>query len=137
MAAFAELALRMAPSVDDVPDLLDRIEVFAEAAQLPPGVASRLALLCEELVVNVALYGTGATFVSVAVERQPGALQLTIVDDGPAFDPLAQAGADTASGLEEREIGGLGIHFVRSLVRSLAYARQDGCNRTTAVLDAT
>lgn len=126
----------MAPSVEAVPDLLDRIEAFAEAAALAPGIATRLALVCEELVVNVALYGEGASFVSVAIERQEDALRLAILDDGPAFDPLAQAAPDTSLGVEAREIGGLGIHFVRSLVRSLAYARQDGCNNITAVLDA-
>ncbi|ONG47422.1 hypothetical protein BKE38_23645 [Pseudoroseomonas deserti] len=131
-----QLALRLRPEAEAVPELLDRLEAFAEEAELSPGVAHRLALVAEELVANVAMHGVGASFVEVALRQAEGALLLDIVDDGPEFDPLAEAAPDTEAGIEEREIGGLGIHFVRKMVRSLDYRRQDGCNRLAAVLDA-
>ncbi|WBV41718.1 ATP-binding protein [Pseudoroseomonas cervicalis] len=136
MAQSTELALRLRPEAEAVPELLDRLEAFAEAAELAPGAAHRVALVAEELVANVAMHGEGASFVEVALRLQDGALHLGITDDGPAFDPLAEAAPDTAAGLEEREIGGLGIHFVRQMVRSLDYRRADGRNHLMAVLDA-
>ncbi|WP_165694273.1 ATP-binding protein [Teichococcus deserti] len=136
MAMSTQLALRLRPEAEAVPELLDRLEAFAEEAELSPGVAHRLALVAEELVANVAMHGVGASFVEVALRQAEGALLLDIVDDGPEFDPLAEAAPDTEAGIEEREIGGLGIHFVRKMVRSLDYRRQDGCNRLAAVLDA-
>lgn len=136
MAEDTELALRMPPETEAVPEMLDRIEAYAETVELGPRVTQRLALLCEELVTNVATHAQGASFVSLRIWRAGDAVWLAVEDDGPAFDPLAQAAPDTELGVEEREIGGLGIHFVRSLVRQLDYLRQDGVNRLTAVLDA-
>jgi serine/threonine-protein kinase RsbW len=136
MAMSAHLALRLRPEAEAVPELLDRLEAFAEEAALPPGVAHRLALVAEELVANVAMHGAGASFVEVALRREADGLHLDIADDGPAFDPLARGAPDTALGLEDREIGGLGIHFVRKMVRSLDYRRDGACNRLAAVLDA-
>jgi serine/threonine-protein kinase RsbW len=43
---------------------------------------------------------------------------------------------DTDLPLEEREIGGLGVHFAKVMTRELAYAREDGRNRVIAVFDA-
>ena len=136
MAMSTQLALRLRPEAEAVPELLDRLEAFAEEAELPPGIAHRLALVAEELVANVAMHGQGASFVEVVLQQEGDGLHLLITDDGPAFDPLAEAAPDTDTALEEREIGGLGIHFVRKMVRSLDYRRQDGCNRLAAVLDA-
>ena len=38
---------------------------------------------------------------------------------------------DVQKGLEEREIGGLGIHLIRSLMDDYSYRRHDGKNITT------
>jgi len=47
-----------------------------------------------------------------------------VEDDGQPFDPLAVPEPDTAKSLEERTIGGLGIHLVRKLMDNLEYKRQ-------------
>ncbi len=110
--------------------LLDALEAHAEAAGLGPRTAHRLALVCEELVANVLTHGAagpaGASFVALAVRRagDGGALRVTVEDDGPAFDPLAEAPkADTGSPLAEREIGGLGLHLIRTMARAPRYER--------------
>ena len=66
--------------------------------------------------------------------RDADRLCLSVEDDGRAFDPLARAVPDTGLAVEEREIGGLGIHFVRSLVQDIAYERRGPLNRLTAIL---
>jgi serine/threonine-protein kinase RsbW len=57
-------------------------------------------------------------------------------DDGPAFDPFSAAEPDTEADVETRDVGGLGVHFVRRMAREAAYERRDGLNRVTALLDA-
>lgn len=127
------------PQVEAVARLLDALEGFAEAAALPPKVAHRLAVVLEELAANVAMHGStgegAASFVAVAVRQQDGALVATIEDDGRAFDPLAQDAPDTAAALEDRDVGGLGVHFVRQMTQLLEYRRDAGRNRLTAVLN--
>ena len=119
--------------------MLDRLEAYAEANGLPQRIAYRLAIVCEELAANVAMHGAegegGATYVEIAVERLGDGLALSIEDDGRPFDPLAHAKPDTELGVEERGIGGLGIHFIRSLVENISYRRDGRINRLTAVLD--
>ncbi|MGG5889627.1 ATP-binding protein [Falsiroseomonas sp. HC035] len=127
------------PNPEAVARLLDALEGFSEQSALAPKVAHRLTVVLEELAANVAMHGStgpgAATFVAVAVHHQDDTLVATIEDDGRAFDPLAQAAPDTGAALEDRDVGGLGVHFVRQMTRALDYSRQDGRNRMTAVLD--
>jgi anti-sigma regulatory factor (Ser/Thr protein kinase) len=55
-------------------------------------------------------------------------LKLTLTDDGPPFDPFSQAAPDTTLSIEDRPIGGLGIHLVRKLMDEISYERRDGHN---------
>ena len=48
---------------------------------------------------------------------------LTITDDGIPFNPLTVAPPDLSLLLHEREIGGLGIHLVRSMFDEVSYHR--------------
>jgi serine/threonine-protein kinase RsbW len=133
------LVIRLEPRVEAVSDMLDQLEIYAKEAAVPPKIAYRLAVVCEELAANVAMHGTkgegAATYVEIKVRRQNGQLRLSVEDDGKPFDPLALAAPDISLGLDERGIGGLGIHFVRTLVQEIAYERQDRRNCLTAVFD--
>ena len=59
---------------------------------------------------------------------QPEEVRVDVEDDGQPFNPLAAPEADTTKPLEERTIGGLGIHLVRKLMDGLEYQRQEGKN---------
>ncbi|MGX9965155.1 ATP-binding protein [Roseomonas sp. F4] len=134
------LDLTFPPETEEVSRLLDALESFAEAAELSPKAAHRLSVVLEELAANVVMHGStgpgAATFIAVTVRREAEALIATIEDDGRAFDPLARAAPDTEAELEDRDIGGLGVHFVQQMTRDLRYSREDGRNRLVAVLDA-
>lgn len=140
MATPDPLSLRIAPETEAVPELLDAIEAWCEAAELGPATAHRIGVVVEELAANVAMHGTGgpdgATFVAVSLAAEPGGIRAVVEDDGRPFDPLAQAAPDTDAALEDREVGGLGVHFARVMARELAYAREGGLNRVTALFDA-
>jgi sigma-B regulation protein RsbU (phosphoserine phosphatase) len=56
---------------------------------------------------------------------------LTIADDGIPFNPLTVAPPDLSLLLHEREIGGLGIHLVRSMFDEVSYHRNVGRNVLT------
>ncbi|MBE9606518.1 ATP-binding protein [Acetobacteraceae bacterium H6797] len=136
-----EFVASLLPEPDAVPQLLDKLESYAEEADLGTRAAHHLALICEEIVANVVMHGSKgeapASFVEVRIRKEGPLLRIRIEDDGPAFDPIAQASPETDLSIEERDIGGLGIHFVRSLVRDLDYVRQEGRNCLSAVLDAS
>ena len=96
-----------------------------------------LNLALDELVTNVVSYGydepAGDRDITVALAVGDGRLTATLEDDGRPFDPLAKAPPDIDSSLEDRRIGGLGVHFVRTMMDDVQYRRVDGRNRLTLV----
>jgi anti-sigma regulatory factor (Ser/Thr protein kinase) len=60
-------------------------------------------------------------------------MDVAVEDPGPPFDPLAEPHRPPlGAGIEQRPVGGLGIHLVRRLTTRLAYARTpEGRNRLT------
>jgi serine/threonine-protein kinase RsbW len=131
--------ISIAPVAEEVARLTDAIEAYAERQDLSPLLAHRLAVVVEELAANVAMHGTAgpapARFVALHLRATDEAIEAVIEDDGAPFDPLAAAPADTEATLDEREIGGLGIHFARKMARTLRYQRVAGRNRVTAIFD--
>ena len=55
-------------------------------------------------------------------------LDFCITDSGKPFDPTKKEDADITLGVEERQIGGLGIYLVRNIMDSLSYERKDDKN---------
>jgi anti-sigma regulatory factor (Ser/Thr protein kinase) len=86
----------------------------------------------DELLTNALDYGlAGQTDGILEVRLYPSehALDAQIIDNGPAFDPLCEAALpDLDLSVEDRPIGGLGVHLVKSLMDHAAYRRQDDQN---------
>ena len=60
-----------------------------------------------------------------------GQARAEVEDDGREFDPLTRPPVDTSAPLEQRGIGGLGVHMVRQLMDSVEYRRVTGRNILT------
>jgi serine/threonine-protein kinase RsbW len=113
----------------ELPGLIEAIESWAEEAGLPANHAAPLMIALDEILSNIVKYG-GDTL-SIAVEADGKAYSVTITDDGPAFDPLARPEPDVSLDVDEREIGGLGIHLVRKMMDDVGYSHENGRNRLT------
>lgn len=121
-------------SVQELPAFFARLEEWGEVGGLPQGVVAKLGLMLDEWLTNVALHGYGGRGGPVSVQVTcvpPHTLQAVVRDQGPAFDPTARPAPDLESSLEEREIGGLGLHFVRQLADGFSYRRDGACNEIT------
>jgi serine/threonine-protein kinase RsbW len=125
---------RLPATLDGVAELMDALEAYAEEAEIDLRVAARMNLVAEEVAANVAMHATGATWFSFAVTPGPEALDLLLEDDGPEYDPLARDEVDTEAPLEERDVGGLGVHLVRQLTRDARYERRGTINRLSCSL---
>ena len=84
----------------------------------------------DEILSNIVKYGRpageGDGRVEVHLDLQTEeALEMVILDDSAPFDPLEAEGPDTGLGVEERDIGGLGIEIVRRLMDTIEYERVD------------
>jgi anti-sigma regulatory factor (Ser/Thr protein kinase) len=104
---------------------------FAEAHALPSGVRRNLNVALDELLANALSHGqNGLDPCSVMVEVKLDKHRVTVVltDDGPPFDPFGRDAPDTTLSVEDRPIGGLGIHLVLQLMDNVSYRRQDDHN---------
>jgi anti-sigma regulatory factor (Ser/Thr protein kinase) len=104
---------------------------FAEAHGLPEDVRRSLNVAIDELLANALSHGqTGRDPCSVTVEVELDQERVTVIvtDDGTPFDPFARAAPDTTLPVEERPIGGLGIHLVGQLMDEVSYQRREGHN---------
>lgn len=104
---------------------------FAEANAVPPAVRRSLNVALDELLQNTIAHGFAEQqggAVTIAVLLETDRLTVTLTDDGRPFNPLDAAAPDTARPLEDRPVGGLGIHLVRQLMDDVHYQRQGGRN---------
>ena len=115
----------------EVARAVERFSEFAEGAGVPAPARRSIQVALDEFLHNSIAYGlagraTGEVTVEVALDG--GRLTVTLTDDGAPFDPLAQRTPDTELSVEEREIGGLGIHLVRKMMDELSYQRRGDRN---------
>ena len=121
-------------SVDDALRHMERsIEEFGRQERWSDDLIFKLHLILEELGLNAMTYG-GASSVRIVISEEADEVTIEISDDGGAFDPLNDAPQpDVNAELEQRSIGGLGIHLVRTLTNDLTYRREGGRNHLTLV----
>jgi serine/threonine-protein kinase RsbW len=119
---------------------LNRLTALLEALAGRVGLSEAefyaLSLALEEVVLNVMdhAYGPGvAKPIEVGYRVQGRTATLTVIDWGPAFNPLAVPSPDPDQPLEERSVGGLGIFLVRKYMDRIDYARVGETNVLTLV----
>lgn len=104
---------------------------WAEQMSVDSKTLFQLNLVCDELVTNTILYGCQSSVahsIRISIWVDMDNIELTITDDGMAFDPLSLPSPDVQASVEERRIGGLGIHFVRESMDEAIYERVDKLN---------
>jgi anti-sigma regulatory factor (Ser/Thr protein kinase) len=128
-----QISVELRSEIEELSRLAGVVAEFARTGGLPADAAQALHLALEEVVTNVIrhAYRERAGAVRVRLAARSGEVVAEIEDDGPAFDPLARPAPDLDLPLEERPIGGLGIHLVRNLMDAVAYRRCGVCNLLT------
>ena len=119
--------------MDNLENAVDFVAAEAEKAGFDKINLNRIRLACEEIIVNIINYAypdkTG--FMDIVCKDNPArkGLRIEIEDQGIPFNPLMSAPEDTTSlPLEDRAVGGLGIHLVRKVMDELDYRRDNDRN---------
>ena len=117
--------------------MTDAIEVAARCLaerQAPPAADYFASLAIEELVTNCIKYGYDDARehrIEIELKYAAAELTLTVTDDARRFNPLELPEPDINLPVEERSVGGLGIHLLRKMSDRIEYAWENGHNRLT------
>jgi len=111
-------------------DLTAAIDAVLETNAVAREIRDDVRLIAEEIVANTIEHGgsDAETEIVVDITALENSLLIEFRDHGRPFDPLAVAAPALDAPLEERAIGGLGLHLVHELAESLSYTREDDCN---------
>lgn len=131
-----EQTVELRNSVSELAPLTGIVDAFARRAGLADAVAHALHIAVDEMVSNIILHGydeaeRGEHTIRIRLSADEDSAVLRIEDRGRPFNPLAYPPPDVDAPLEEREVGGLGVHLVRSLMDEVAYEYVGGANRVT------
>ena len=121
--------------VDRLDEVIDFIQEELERHDVPMKLVMQIDIAVEELFVNIAKYayhpGVGDVTICVDVEPQPPCIVIRFADSGVPYNPLAKQDPDVTLGIEEREIGGLGIYIVKKSMDEVNYSYENGQNILT------
>ena len=130
------LKLNVLASLDQLGRIAAEVEAMGKRECWSPNLVFRANLVLEELLVNIVKHGqgTGIDDFDITLTSEPDRLTIEVVDEGQPFDPVKDAPAPVLTGsLEDRPVGGLGLHLVRSLFDELSYKRKRGKNHVALV----
>ena len=138
-AALLELTVRA--ELDSIAVVSERFEAFAQEHGLDDMVRRQVLLVLDDMLNNVASYAylevpthpDEPNQIEVKAELTPARLILTISDSGVPFNPFGMNAPDIQASLDERDIGGLGIHLVKTVMDEVDYSRRAGRNVVTLI----
>ena len=127
---YKEFLFHLPNDIGKLMQLAAEIRQLKEYEDLSPKTQYVLDLALEEMATNIIKYGydePGTRTIEISVG-------LVLSDDGHEFNPL-EAQAPAEAGIEERDIGGMGIYLTRNLVRSMEYERKENRNVLSICID--
>lgn len=118
------LFTRITNNVENIAILIENFELFARKHNIQPEIIQKINIVFDELLNNTISYAykdERVHEIEIKIRIYCEKLIITIMDDGIPYNPFDRSDPDTSLALDEREIGGLGIHLVKLLVDDYHY----------------
>lgn len=127
-----------AASLDNLEAVVGFVEECADRCNLIPKKKFGLLVAIEEAFVNVCHYAypDGEGEVELICGCDGDDFVVEIADHGIPFDILSLPDPDTTAEIMDRDIGGLGVYFIRKMTDEVSYRREQGRNILRVVLHA-
>ena len=131
-----DLHVSLPAKLTEVRNLSSAVEEFGDENQLPLPTVFVINLALDELITNAVTHGTFNApdpTIDIHLKADREVVTLTMEDNGSPFDPtrMDAENVDTTSSLEDRAVGGLGLHLVRTFAHEMSYEFVGGRNRLT------
>ena len=125
-----EFTLETEAVLENIPTITTFIEDKLAEFGADDDFRGKLGLALDEAVTNVVLYAYPAKkgLIRLTLKKTGETIVAEIRDQGTPFDPTQAPPPDLTVPLEQRKIGGLGIHLMRKSVDRLTYRHENGSN---------
>lgn len=115
---------------------ISKLEILVETIvadwTLYNSIGFNLNLAIEEAVSNIIIHGKTELNINkeiiINVENINDNICVEIKDNCKPFNPLSQEEKNIEDKLENIQVGGLGIYFIKKLTNNLEYKRYNSCN---------
>ena len=127
--------LTLDASTENLEKVLAFVDQRLEALECPPKTQMQIDIAVEEIFVNIVNYAyapdTGTASIRFRADEAAGHAEITFIDRGVPYNPLAKPDPDVTLSAEERQIGGLGIFMAKKSMDDMQYEYRDGQNILT------
>ncbi|MBT3254661.1 MAG: SpoIIE family protein phosphatase [Candidatus Marinimicrobia bacterium] len=124
--------IKIQNNLDEILKVQDGISSLLQSRKIPKKTFQNIKIVVDELISNIIKYAytdEDEHEIEILISLGDNSLQLEISDDGIPFDQVQAAPKiDKDQSIDERQIGGLGIHLVKKLVDEMEYQRTAGKN---------
>lgn len=131
----ARTNLQLKNELAEIERALQAFDAFVQRANLSAETRNDVSLVLDDLlnnIVNYAFEDEGEHVIKVSFRTDEHWLIITASDDGVEFDPFLRAAKPNLQrDIDEREIGGLGIHLIENMMDGHTYQRVGGRNVVT------
>jgi sigma-B regulation protein RsbU (phosphoserine phosphatase) len=131
-----QLEIKIKNRLEDLGLVEEQFYDFAEQYGVPDSDRQKVSIVLDEMLNNIVSYAyqdEELHDIEVVTELSGNRLVITITDEGVPFNPFGLGEPDVSAPVDERKIGGLGIHLVRSVMDEYLYQRHINKNVVTLV----
>ena len=129
-----KISFALKNNLSELDVLCEHLNQFCQSCGVSKRQTFEINLALDELFTNIINHGfedENEHQVQVTCKNMDGILKITIEDDGVPFNPTDAPHPNLKCAFKDRDIGGLGIHLIRSYMDEIEYTRKNDKNVLT------
>jgi len=123
--------------IDSLDEIFQFVKECMVAYKIDDSFSFSLNFILEELFTNIVKYSTTSfNDVLIDLKTDDDKLIINIIDfGGKPFDLTKAKDVDTTLSIEERKVGGLGVHLVKKMTEDVKYEYKDNQGKITIIMN--
>lgn len=125
------ISIRLKNDLNDLKRLNKALSVLEKQLDLTSKCHCQLNIILEEIFTNILKYAftdKNTHFIDIRIAYEKEFLTIQVEDDGHPFNPFEAKKPNLDAPLEERDIGGLGVFFIKQFADEIIYKRKKNKN---------
>ena len=116
--------------IHEIPRIRKDLEILETRWKIPPSKKRQILVIVEELFSNIVRFAyedQQEHTIELRMKKNESTLEIEIIDDGIAFNPLEQK-KDSLDDPSLATSGGMGLTLVKTFSNRMSYQRREGKN---------